>query len=158
MLCIRKLILVTVFTGCSLVQADAAAVANKSFQGKYKTTAHFCVDDHCEDQVETVNASFFVGPRQVHVYSGANKGLALPFGQRTVSDDGKSVWMVPTPAGFDETYARDGFTITHHYTVQPDGTCSVAVSVVKAPAAVNTTYRTEMESCKVADGNIFAAQ
>ena len=42
--------------------------------------------------------------------------------------------------------------------MRQDGTCSVSVSVVRAPAKVDSTYRTEMETCKVADGNVFAAQ
>lgn len=51
----------------------AAPVTNKSFEGKYKTTAHFCSDGQCDDQAETVTSAFFVGEKNVHVYAGANK-------------------------------------------------------------------------------------
>lgn len=76
--------------------------------------AHWCKAGQCDDQAEVVDASFFIGAHNVHVYAGANKGLVIPFGQKHVSTEGTSMWVLPTPAGFDESYARDGFTITHH--------------------------------------------
>ena len=155
---IRSATLAVILALSSFNVAYAEPGLNKSFQSKYKTTAHSCIAGQCDDQAEAVDASFFIGARNVHVYAGANKGLVLPFGQKHVSTEGTSMWVVPTPAGFDESYARDGFTITHHYAIRQDGTCSVSVSVVRAPAKVNSTYRTEMENCRVVDGNIFAAQ
>ena len=155
---IRKAIFATILALCSSHSVFADPVLNKSFQSKYKTMAHSCIAGQCDDQAEVVDASFFIGARNVHVYAGSNKGLVLPFGQKHVSPEGTSMWVLPTPAGFDESYARDGFTITHHYAIRQDGTCSVSVTVVRAPAKVASTYRTDMESCKVADGNVFAAQ
>ena len=155
---IRSATLAIIMALSSLNAAYAKPGLNKSFQSKYRTMAHSCIAGQCDDQAEVVDASFFIGARNVHVYAGSNKGLVLPFGQKHVSTEGMSMWVLPTPAGFDESYARDGFTITHHYAVRQDGTCSVSVSVVRAPAKVASTYRTDMESCKVADGNIFAAQ